>query len=49
MAFFCLGQLLNAKTEIKNFETVKNIVSKIFILHEKRLGQALKLKKNLNY
>ena len=44
ISFFCLGMLLNGKTEIKNFETVKTSFSK-FLVTMKKIGAKYEIKK----
>ena len=45
MAFFCLGQLLNGKVEINNFQTVNTSFSK-FLTTMKKIGATFEVKKN---
>ena len=44
MAFFCLGQLLNVKIEINNFQTVNTSFSK-FLVTMKKIGATFEIKK----
>ena len=44
MSFFCLGQLLNGKIEINNFETVNTSFSK-FLTTMKKIGAKFEVKK----
>ena len=44
MAFFCLGQLLNSKVQINNFETVNTSFSK-FLTTMKKIGANFEIKK----
>ena len=44
IAFFCLGQLLNGKIEIKNFQTVNTSFSK-FLFIMKKIGAKFEIKK----
>jgi len=44
MAFFCLGQLLNVKIEINNFQTVNTSFSK-FLVTMKKIGAIFEIKK----
>ena len=44
ISFFCLGMLLNGKTEIKNFETVNTSFSK-FLITMKKIGAKYEIKK----
>tara|TARA_Y100000590_G_scaffold469695_1_gene659134 strand:- start:137 stop:1480 length:1344 start_codon:yes stop_codon:yes gene_type:complete len=44
MSFFCLGKLIQGKTEIKNFETVNSSFSK-FLLIMKKIGAKYEIKK----
>jgi len=44
MAFFCLGQLLNGKVRINNFQTV-NTSFKKFLLTMKKIGANFEIKK----
>tara|TARA_Y100000590_G_scaffold432571_1_gene548723 strand:+ start:3465 stop:4814 length:1350 start_codon:yes stop_codon:yes gene_type:complete len=44
MSFFCLGQLLNGKIEINNFETVNTSFSK-FLFIMKKIGAKFEIKK----
>ena len=44
IAFFCLGQLLNGKIEIKNFQTVNTSFSK-FLFIMKTVGAKFEIKK----
>ena len=43
MSFFCLGKLLEGKTEIKNFETVNTSFSK-FLTTMKKIGAKYEIK-----
>ena len=45
MAFFCLGQLLNGKVEINNFQTVNTSFSK-FLTTMKKIGATFEVKKS---
>ena len=45
MAFFCLGQLINGKVLIKNFQTVNTSFSK-FLFTMKKIGASFEIKKN---
>ena len=44
MAFFCLGQILNGKVEINNFQTVNTSFSK-FLNTMKKIGANFEIKK----
>jgi len=44
MAFFCLGQLLNGKVRINNFQTV-NTSFKKFLFTMKKIGANFEIKK----
>ena len=44
MAFFCLGQILDLKIEISNFETVNTSFSK-FLNIMKKIGAKFEIKK----
>ena len=48
IAFFCLGQLLKGKVEIKNFQTVNTSFPK-FLYTMKKIGANFEVKKKLNY
>ena len=44
MAFFCLGQLLNGKVRINNFQTVNTSFAK-FLIIMKKIGATFEIKK----
>ena len=44
MAFFCLGQLLNGKVKINNFQTVNTSFAK-FLITMKKIGATFEIKK----
>ena len=44
MAFFCLGQLLNGKVRINNFQTVNTSFAK-FLFTMKKIGATFEIKK----
>ena len=44
MAFFCLGQLLNEKIEINNFQTVNTSFPK-FLITMRKIGATFEIKK----
>ena len=44
MSFFCLGQILSAKIQINNFETVNTSFSK-FLSIMKKIGAKFEVKK----